>query len=1217
MTFRSPVRYFLLLLIALYSMGAAAQTPTGTIEGLVTDKTGAVVPGATITIVQNATSSTRSTTADAAGRYVIPFVLPGVYLVKVEANGFRSAQQANVVVEVAGSRPINFQLEVGSVTQSIVVNASTESLDADSSTVGSTINSQVLLELPDNGRNPFDFATLVPGVSNVGGASTPHISGSRNGNNEQMIDGMTNILPENNVGNNLSAYQPVEDSVQEVNVQTSVLPAEYGRFSGGTISLITKSGGNDFHGSYFEFIQQGALNAIPFGSPGQKNSNKKPDMHQYQSGGTISGPIRRNRAFFFFDYEKSTAASGSYGAYRVPDPALMNGDFSSLFGSSTPVLYDPDTVAMNASGVYVRQPFMTNGQYNVIPQSRISKVAQKLLSYYPKPNMTPNTLGGNNYQTTQSVPGSYWHFDSREDVDVTRGWHSFLRYSMQQNTSTVLNDYNNAASPGGWGGAAHGYNYSGSFNNTVTFSPTLLAEFRYGYSKSTTNRVPVGGSVDPSTLGFDSGYAQQSGSQAPMFPHFDFGGANNGGYSDLGPLGWEDYQEDPLAQSVNASVVKILSGHSLKFGGEFRALRLNFYQYSYPSGTFDLNDSWTRQQPQSYDGSTGYSMASMLLGLPSGGWISSDPKFITNSQYIAFYGQDDWKVTPKLTLNIGLRYDFELPREEQHNQLVFWDPTAASPLQAYSGAISSALSSAGESCSGCGNLLGAMTIVGSPGARYGRRQGPVQKTDFGPRFGLAYSATPKVVVRAGAGIVFQPSAMQAAGTSGAAGSDGFNTSTNFNPSFDNQTSLPVATLYSPDPALSASAQTPYPTGFAQPQAKTASCLASAACVAGIDIGNTISAPFFDNYRTPYSIQWNGNVQFAAPWGVQLEVGYVGNRGLFLIQGDPGKPYDQLSTATLDANGCTVGASTAQCKLSHSVANPFASVLGPGSPFYLPGLALGGSTITAARLAHRYPQYNNVYSYRKPDASSTYNAFTVRAEKRMARGLNFTLAFTDGREYDNGASSVSYLGASSQTYADQYNPRAEWSIGAQNVSYIVAGSFVYELPFGKGQTFLNSSGHGADKFINGWQISAIENWSSGTPIVLGSADNGTTAETYGNGFNQRPAWNGVNPKLENKSYKLWFNPNVYSVPLSYQIGNAPRTISVNNPSYQNFDLQFAKNTRFGADGRYNVQCRLEMFNAFNHPVLAGPGNSVTSSQFGVISGYSNSARRLQFAAKFTF
>jgi len=1217
--------YVCLIAIAILGVFATAQTPTGSIQGLVTDKTGAAVQGASITIVQTTTNGTRSTTTDSSGRYLIPFVEPGVYNVNVDAKGFRSAKQVNILVQVTETRPVDFKLEVGTINETVEVSATTENLDVDTSSLGQTIQSDTILELPDNGRNPFDFATLVPGVNTTGDSSIPHIGGSRNANNEQMIDGVTNILPENNIGNNLSNYTPVEDSIQEENVQTSVLPADSGRFSGGVISLITKSGGNTWHGSFFEFAQTGALDAIPFGTPGVQTVGSKPDLSQYQTGGTVGGPIIRNRAFFFFDFEESRAQAGQTSTYSVPNPAWYGGDFTSLYGSTTPMLFDPDTVAKNSAGVYVRQPFGSPGAYNIIPPGRISKVTAAALGYFPKPDI-PNAGTYNNFQQTGTVPTDYWHFDSKEDVDVTKKWHSFLRYSESHQTGSAFNDYGNAASPGGYGGAYHTSAFSGTFNNTVTFTPTLLGEFRYGFSKQTYNRVPVGGDFNPATLGFDPAFASQAALEGSMFPHFGFGG--NGGFSDLGPQGYEQYQEDPIAQTINGSLVKIAHGHSFKVGGEFRALRLNFYQWAYPSGTFSVDDSWTRQFPQTSD-TTGFSVASMLLGLPSGGDISEDAKFITTSQYYAFYGQDDWKVSPKLTLNMGLRYDWEVPREEQNNQLSFWNPDAPSPLQTSTTpnpggqTVAQIAAADGVTCPACSNLLGAMSIVGSPGAEFGRRQGPVEKKDFGPRFGLAYNATPKIVIRAGAGIVFQPSAMQAAGTDGGGGDDGFSTQTNFQPSTTNQDTLPIATLYSSDPVILAAnptAANPFPGGYNIPQAKTSACKSSAACISGIDIGGQQQASFFDSYRTPYSIQWNANVQFAAPGGIKLELGYLANRGVFLINGDPGKPYDQLTTTTLAQYGCTPGASTADCQITQQVDNPFSYFAGNStSPYYQAGLALSGAKVDMGQLLKRWPQYSSVSSFRKPGASSMYNGFTFRGDKSLSHGLTFTLSFTDGREFDDGASAVNYLGPASQTYADEYNPRAEWGIGAQNVSYQIAGSFLYQLPFGHGQPYLNSAGKGADKFVNGWQVSGIENWSTGTPIVLGSFDNGTTAEALWAGnapFSQRVAWSGISAKEQKPSYHQWFNSNVFSKPISYQIGNAPRALKdVNNPSYQDLDFQLAKNTPITE--RLKVQFRLEMFNAFNHPVFSGPNTGITSGQFGVISGYSNSARRMQLAAKVTF
>ncbi len=1227
-------RFFCMIVFTLLGVPAFAQgTPTGTIQGLVTDKTGAAVQGATVTITQTSTNETRTSVTDAGGRYIAPFVPPGTYSVAVDAKGFRSAKQENVLVQVTETRAVNFKLDVGSVNETVQVTATAETLDVDTSSVGETIQSKAMLELPDNGRNPFDFAMLVPGVNNVGNASTPHIAGSRNGNNEQMIDGMTNILPENNVGNNSSAYQPVEDSIQEINVQTSVLPAEYGRFSGGTESLITKSGTNQLHGSFFEFIQNGAMDAIPFGTPGVKTVGSKPIMHQYQTGGTIGGPIMfpgyngHNRSFFFFDFEDSRAANGQTSTYSVPNAAWYNGDFTSLYGSTKPALFDPDTAAKNSSGVYERQPFNVNGQYNMLPSSRISPVTQAALKFFPAPNI-PGAGTYNNYQQTGSVPYDYWHFDTKIDQDVTKKWHSFLRYSMLKQTGSTLNDYNNAASPGNYGGTFHGYEYSGSFNNTVTFSPTLLGEFRYGLSKSTYNRLPVGGTFSPGTLGFDSGFVAQSALEGEMFPHFGFGG--NGSFSDLGPLGYEEFQEDPLVQDINGSLVKIAGSHSIKVGGEFRALRLNFYQWSYPSGTFTADDTWTRQFPQQSD-TTGFSVASLLLGLPDYGDISEDEKSISTSQYWAFYGQDDWKVTPKLTLNLGVRYDFDVPHEEQRNQQSYWDPTLPSPLTSATNANgqtpAQVAAAAGVSCPACSNLLGSMILSGAANSRYGRRQGPIEKADFGPRAGFAYSVTPKMVLRGGGGIVFQPSALQAAGTTGSPGNQGFATQTNFSPSFTNQDGLPIATLYSPDPALPASAKTPFAT-YNTPQGHQAACLSSAACVAGIDVGNSISNSYFDSYRTPYSIEWNANAEFQLSNSLKLQLGYLGNRGVFLINGDPGKPYDQLSTGTLAQYGCTPGAPTSQCQLLNQVANPFQGIIG-NSTYTVFGTGLGGSsTVEEGALLKHWPQYGSVYSYRKPGADSMYNALTVLLQKQLSRGLQFSWAFTDSREYDNAASPVGYLGPTSQTYADQYNPKAEWSIGAQNISYNIAGEVVYELPFGHGEAFLNSGSAVADKLIKGWQVSGWETWSTGTPIVLGSVGNGTTTQADQSPFGQRPAWSGQSAKLQSPTYKQWFNPTVFSMPVSFAIGNAPRTLgNVNNPAYQNLDMALAKNTYWGSDEHYNVQFRLEMFNALNHPVLGGPNTGLFSgspvpggqygNQFGVITGYANAQRRIQVAAKVYF
>ncbi len=1153
--------------LLLGALSAFAQSPTGTISGVVTDASGAALPSVDVTVTEVATNVSHALKTDEQGRYTLPFTLPGTYKVAVSAPNFQPQAQTGVHVQVAETSIADFHMAVGQTNQAVEVTANVQTLDTETSNLADTIPQRFVMDLPDNGRNPFDFAALAPTVSNLGNASTPHIGGSRNGNNEQLIDGMTNILPENNVGNNSSAYTPIIDSVQEVNVQTSVLEAQYGRFSGGIISLITKGGTNQFHGTGFEFLNTQALNANSFAAAA---SSTKASSHRYQTGGTLSGPIRRDKTFFFADFEDSRQAGATTITSSIPQnaAAFITGDFSSL--STT--IYNPYTVHQDASGNYVRDAFAGN----IIPKNLLSPIAQKVLSFYPKPTSTGSDF--NDFVETGTNTNNFYHFDTRVDQQWTQKFRSFLRFSHYAGSNTYLQDYGNGnpASPGGYNGPSNGTAYSLSFDNTLTLSPSLTAEFRYGFSKSTSVRTAASQGFDPTTLGFGSDIKTQAQQNALLFPHFSF----SNGYSDIGTLGYVPLQENPLAHDVNGSLIKILGNHSLQVGGEFRYLNLDFYQYTYPGGTYSSDTSWTRLNPQLSDGS-GNPFASFLLGLPSSGDITNDPHTIQSSQYIAAYVQDNWKATRSLTINYGLRWDVEIPRTEQNNQLSYWDPNASSPL----GSVTPA---AGVTCNACGGLKGAMRVVGTSDSQYGNHQGPTQWKDVGPRFGFAYSPDQKVVVRGGFGIVFQPGALQAAGTSGAAGVEGFTAQTNFNPSFNNQQSAPVATL-----------STPYPSGYQAPPALNATCRTSLTCLASIDIGNGVQQSYFTSYRVPYTEQYNLAVQFQLPFQIKTEVAYLGNRGVFLIDGDPGVPQDQLppSDASLGSN------------LLKQVPNPFyGKITTPGSPLAQP-------TISANQLLRKWPQYNGVSTFRKPGASSNYNAFTLRFDRQFGSGLNFTTSYTGSKAMDNSASSVNYLGPAGATYANQYNPLSEYSLSPFDVSRIFVTSVVYELPFGQGRLLGGHMSKLADLLVGGWQVNAIFSYSNGTPFLVPEVENGTTQSALFT-FAQRPSIVG-NPVGPNHT----LNTAAFVYPTAYSIGNAPRVISgVRNPSSNNLDSSLIKNTRWGDGNRFNAQFRLEAFNTLNHENLGnlnistGGSNPLTSH---TISSYNNGPRVVQLGFKFYF
>jgi hypothetical protein len=1188
-TMRLFQRLFLVML--LFAIPAIAQTPTGTIQGVVTDPGGAAIPGASVSIVETSTNVTRSITTDSSGRYNVPLVQPGTYSVKVTAPGFRPATQTGLHVEIATGSTANFTMLVGQATDQVIVSANVQTLDTETSNLSTTIPARFILDLPDNGRNPFDFALLAPTVSNLGGASTPHIGGSRNGNNEQLIDGMTNILPENNVGNNLSAYSPVVDSVQEVSVQTSVLAAEYGRFSGGVVALITKGGANAFHGSGFEFLEETGLNANAFGaSPG----SSKTDTHRYQTGGTFSGPIRRDKTFFFLDFEDSRQSAGTSITSTVPQnlKAYIGGDFSAL---GAPI-YDPLTVRMGtyfdtASNSTVTGYIRDQFPGNMIPQDRLSPIAQKILGYFPTPQ---TTAASNNYVNSGANTNNYYHFDTRVDQQWNKKFHSFLRFSHSAGNNSYLQDYAGSsaiASPGGYNGPTSGNAYSLSFDNTVTFNPSLVGEFRYGFSKSVSVRSAVSAGFDPTSLGFDPTFDTDA-VEGLQFPHFSFNG-----YSDLGGLGYVPLIEDPLAHDVNGSLIKILGAHSVKVGGEFRYLYLNFSQFAYPTGTFSSDNTWTRFTPDSSTGEVadksanagGLSLASFLLGLPQSGTIYDEPHLHQNSEYLALYAQDDWKIKSKLTLNYGVRWDLEIPRVERKNDLSYWDPNAPS-------ALGSVPAPAGGSCPNCGNLLGQMHIVNSSGSAHGRAQVPTNYKDFGPRLGFSYNPFSKLVLRGGFGVVFQPSAFQAAGTSGAPGIEGFTSQTQFNPSFDGQHSAPVASLGAP-----------FPGGIQLPQALNPTCRASTTCVQNIDVGNGIGESYFDATRNPYTMQWNLAVQYQLPSKIKAEVAYLGNRGLFLIDGDPGRPHDQLplSDASLGS------------QLKASVANPFAGII------TTPGSSLAQATVQQNQLLRRYPQYTGISSFRKPEADSIYHAFTLRVDREFSNGITFTTAFTGSKAIDDSASSVGYLGPSGSTYANQYCPRCERSVSPFDISRIFVASTVYELPYGRGKMFGSNIPKSVDLFLGGWQVNGIFTYSGGTPFLTPSYDNGSTTSGLLT-FAQRPSLAG-NPIGPGKT----LNAAAFVAPAAYTIGDAPRTIpGVRNPSSNNLDFSAIKNTRWGDAGRYNAQFRLEMFNAFNHENIGAISTSENyynsaTNQTEIVhvnpnnGNYANSARVIQIGIKFSF
>jgi len=1152
----------LFLILAFGLMSLYAQTPTGTLQGIVSDTSGGAIPGVKVTITNAATNEVKALTTDASGHYLQPFLLTGTYVITVEKEGFRSLRQANVKLDVGQNRSVDLVLEVGVMTQQISVEGAPPAIDVNTSSIGQVIENKRIVDLPLNGRNPFALANLTPGVNPTGGGATPAMGGGRNSMSELQIDGMTNIAPENNVGINAAVYQPPVDSVAEFSVQVNSLAAEYGRFAGGVINVATKSGTNQLHGTVYDFLRNSVLDANDFFA--NKGGRAKGSFKRNDWGGTLSGPIVRDKTFFFASFEGVNARSQSIFTGTMPLDSWKNGDFSNLRNSSGQpiVIYDPLTVREDPAnpGQFIRDPF----QNNTIPTARQDAVARNMRQYWVAPNTTPSNVytQASNYISAGSAPSNTYRLDAKVDHNWTDKWRTFVRFSLNQNNNKDFNGFGNIGTSSGTGPVTGGQRQV-SLDNTYTFGPTLIGNFRYGFGRTVSVRVPYSDGIDLAKLGFPQSYQSVAAMRGLEFPRTDVGN----GLSSLGQSTWTRLYMAPMVHSLTGTLTKITSRHTIKGGGEFRILQINFSQYGSPSGQYGFSNAWTQREINTTSGTAGFGLASFLLGLGGNGTnITHDPSSASSSRYFAGYIQDDWKATSKLTFNLGVRYDVDVPRTERWNRLSYFNLNEASPIQSQISA---------SACAACGNLRGAMHFVGVGGS--GRSQTPTDKNNVAPRLGFAYNFAKETVLRGGYGIAFAPSALQAAGSSGAAGMEGFNSSSSVNFTYDT-----MRTVYT-------YLANPYPAGFNLPT--------GASLGASTNLGLGVQDSFFDAYKNPYVQQWNMNLQHSFK-GFVTEIGYMGNRGIGLVDGESARPYNQLPASYMAMGSALLA----------KVNNPFYQKIP-----YTTG-ALAQTTVEYRQLLRPYPQYTGLGSFRKPSADSIYHGMTVRADKRFSSGLSLLLAYTAGKLIDNASSAVNFQGPLAGTRLDFYNRRLDRSVSSMDVAQRAVISYVYELPFGKGKKFLSALPRGANMIVTGWQVNGITTFQSGTPIFILAASNNTNIYTQ----SQRPNATGsakLSSGTKDARMNRWFDTSVFSQPAAYTFGTLSRTLpDVRNPGQRNTDLSAFKNTYFGSEQRVNLQYRCEMFNVFNTTQFGSPGNTVLSGNFGIISSTAVAPRNIQMALK---
>jgi outer membrane receptor protein involved in Fe transport len=1029
--------------LLIFAVGALAQTAQ--ITGRITDQAGAIIAGANVTVTNMATGINREGVSNDDGYFTLPLLNPGEYRIAVKKDGFKPLVQPGVTLQVNQVARLDYTLETGAVTETVNVTGTTAAvLETETSSLGKVVDQQRIQNLPLLGRNPYSLAGLVPGARPSAGAndlpvdiisqSYISINGARGNQNEYLLDGAPNTAA---VGNQPVAFVN-PDAVQEFKVETNNFSAQYGRAGGGIFNIVTRSGTNEFHGTAYDYLRNDVLNANTFF--GNRAGTQRPPFRFNQFGATLGGPIDfpekifgpmtyngKNRSFFFGSYEGVRFSQGGTYIGTVPTLLQRAGDFSQTRNAAGNVIpiYDPATTRANpnVAGQFLRDPFAGN----VIPRNRFNPVFLKMLDFIPPPNAAgnANTAAGN-YVVSRANRISKDTFSVRLDHQLNENHRMSGRFNYDDTPFTRPDYYNNIASP--TFGQQLFLRRNFGLDYTGAFSSSLVGNVLFSFTRLENNRRPFSDGFDITTLGFPASF------KAAVFPvsfptiiMTGFGGSfsipNSGTTSLMG--GNDLIQFGDNTGSLSGFLTKTLQRHTLKFGGEARLLRPNFWQFADTATNFAFTPGFTQGPNPTAPAaaSTGFAFAGFMLGTPASGATTIAASLATQVKYYGAFVQDDWKLANKFTLNLGLRYEYESPRTERYNQLTNFDFNATPPLTA-----------AGL------NLKGALSFVGVGGNA--REHWNPDRNNFAPRIGFAWNVLPKTVVRGGGGI-FYAAMTGTGGASAAIGVTGFEATSAMVTSLNGVTPLNFL-------------DNPYPTGLLRP---TGSSLG-----AGTQLGQNIR--FIDrDLRTSYSAQWNLNVQRELPGGMLVEVGYAGNRGLKLQEG---RELNQLPDSALALGD----------QLRAQVANPFRGQITNG--------ALAGATVSRAQLLRPYPHFLSVLSLSSTWASSSYHAAIASLQRRFGNGLSLNGSYTFSKLLDMATGTFAGEILSGGGFQNWNNLRADRSLSALDAPHRFVVDGLYALPFGEGRRF-NPKGVGG-RLVNGWEVSAIYTYQSGGALLFSSATN---------------------------------------------------------------------------------------------------------------------------------
>ncbi len=1079
---------------ALFSVLVWGQSFQGSLRGRVVDPKGAVVPDAKITILNVGTAVTRATLTNDQGDYTFAALTPATYTLIAEAPGFKKAEQRNVVVSTQTAITIDLTLELGQVTEQIMVVGESSLIDTADASTGQVIDQQKLVDLPNLGRNPFMLSKLSEAVVQVGnpkfnrmqdqsGSSQISIAGGPVRGNNYTLDGIS-ITD----STNRAVIIPSQESVQEMKVQANTYDAEMGRTGGGTFNTFLRSGTNDWHGSAFGYIRQTDWLANNFFS--NRAGQAKPDQPFKNYGGSIGGPLRipkvyngRDRTFFFVTGEAYRQYDASGTRLSVPTGLERLGDFSKSFSRAgngqLQIVYDP--LSTQSDGT--RQPFAGN----VIPANRLSRVGLNMASYYPDPNAPGSYYGAPNFDSTVRAFNRADQMTFKGDHELFRWWKasvSYLHYGSLEPSNRWFP--NQIASPNQ--GVIHRKVDATQANSTFTVSPTTVITARYGFNRFPNFTPPISLGFDLTKLGLPASLAAIT--NFPAFPSISMG--------DLTSYGGGTTSDNVFhSKSFNATAARFLGKHSLKAGYDYRLLHHDGAPAIGPS-SFSFSDVFTRATPKTTTLGTGASLATMLLGYPTGGSMIVGTNFYNYVTYQGVFLQDDFRVSSSLTLNFGFRIEHESgPADANNKFIVGFDPAAVNPLQ-----------TAVPDLKIPGSVLYA-GVNGNPTHAF-----HALAAKWGPRFGFAWSANSRTSVRGGYGIFWAPLPFSFQSTLG------YSQSTPIIASIDNNFT-PAASL-----------ENPYPAGLLQPVGNGAGGLTG--------VGQSISVYDRDTRAGGYVQQFSLDLQRQLSGGVVVSGGFIGSRGIRLVQ--DGRNIDQLNPAYLSLGSA----------LNQNVANPMYNRGGI--------LNVGNPTIARSQLLLPFPQFTGVTVNSSATNHSTYNALYAKVQRRFAQGLTMLATYTWSRNTDLGygttANSYSTVPSGPQ---NAYGLGDEYGLSVSHTPHRLSLASTYELPFGKGRHFL-AKNRLLDFAAGGWSVNVVSVLQSGYPLAISQPNNNSVigASTQRPNATGVPA--AVDAPFE-KRIDGWINPAAFSLAPQFTFGNVGRVISLRGPGQVNFDVSLFKTFLF--------------------------------------------------------